>query len=210
MEGLHRLSRRTELHVVLYLLNVGFVLFDQGSFVSGSLPEIGGKVSVGFLKGVEGSLQEVFSGLGAASGGGLDVSDTSHLEDLLGGGGSNDAGTSGTGDKSDSDGAALTGDLSGDGVRSTDLVTPVASSDGDHVKLGINDGTLNSTLDFLGDLNTETQMAFTITDQDNSLESGSLTGGGHLLDGLDLHDFFLKLVLEESVDDGGLYFILGK
>jgi len=49
MEGLHRLSRRTELHVVLYLLNVGFVLFDQGRFVSGSLPEIGGTVSVGFL-----------------------------------------------------------------------------------------------------------------------------------------------------------------
>jgi hypothetical protein len=203
VEVLHRLSH-TELHVVLYLLNVGFVLFDQGSFVFGLLPEIGSQVSVGFLEGVEGGLQEVFSGLGAASGGGLDVSNTSHLEDLLGGGGSDDTRTSGTGDESDSDGTALTGDLSGDGVRSTDLVTPVTSSDGDHVKLSINDSTLNSTLDFLGDLNTETQMAFTITDQDNSLESGSLTGGGHLLDGLDLHDFFLKLILEESVDDGGL------
>jgi len=177
------------------------VLFDQSSFVSGLLPEIGGQVSVGFLEGVESGLQEVFSSLGATLGGGLDVSNTSHLENLLGGGGSNDTRTSGTGDESDSDGTALTSDLGGDSVGVTDLVTPVASSDGDHVQFSINDSTLDSTLDFLGDLNTETQVTFTITDQDNSLESGSLTGGGHLLDGLDLHDFFLKLVLEESVDD---------
>lgn len=180
------------------------MLFDQGSFISGLLPEIGGQVLVGFLKGVESGLQEVFSGLGAASGGGLDVLDTSHLEDLLGGGGSDDTRTSGTGDKSDSNGTALAGDLSGDSVGVTDLVTPVASSDGDHVQLSIDNSTLDGTLDFLGDLNTETQMAFTITDQDDSLESGSLTGSSHLLDGLDLHDFFLELVLEESVDDLGL------
>lgn len=123
------------------------------------------------------------------------------MQDLLGGGGSDDTRTSGTRDQSDSNGTALTSDLSGDGVWVSDLVTPVSSSDGDHVKLGIDDGTLNGSLDFLGDLDTETQMAFRVTDQDNSLESGSLTGGGHLLDGLDLHDFFLKLVLEESVDD---------
>jgi len=180
------------------------VLFDQGSFVSGSFPEIGGQIFVGFLEGVESSLQEVFSGLGATSGGGLDVLNTSHLEDLLGGRGSDDTRTSGTGDKSDSDGTALAGDLSGDSVGVTDLVTPISSSDGDHVQFSIDDGTLNGTLDFLGDLNTETEMAFTITDQDDSLESGSLTGGGHLLDGLDLHDFFLNLILEESVDDLGL------
>jgi len=190
--------------VIKYLLSVGFVLFDQSGFVSGGLPEIGGQIFVGFLEGVESGLQEVFSGLGATSGGGLDVLNTSHLEDLLGGGGSNDTRTSGTGDKSNSDGTALAGDLSGDSVGVTDLVTPVSSSDGDHVQLSIDNGTLDGSLDFLGDLNPETEMAFTITDQDDSLESGSLTGSSHLLDGLDLHDFFLDLVLEESVNDLGL------
>jgi len=183
------------------LLQQGFVSFDQSRLVLGGLPEIGSQVLIGFLEGVEGSLQEVFSGLGATLGGGLNILNTGHLEDLLGGGGSDDTRTSGTGDQSDSNGTALTGDLGGDSVGVTDLVTPVSSSDGDHVKLSIDDSTLNSTLDFLGDLNTETEVTFGITDKDDSLESGSLTGSSHLLDGLDLHDFFLELILEESIND---------
>jgi len=177
------------------------VSFDQSGLELSGLPEIGSQVLICFLEGVESGLKEVFSGLGATSGTGLDILDTSHLEDLLGGGGSDDARTSGSGDQSDSNGTTLTGDLSGDSVGVTDLVTPVSSSDGDHVELSINDGTLDGSLDFLGDLDTETEMTFGITDKDDSLESGSLTGGGHFLDGLDLHDFFLELVLEESVND---------
>jgi len=183
------------------LLQVGFVSFDQSGFVLGGFPKIGGQVLVSFLEGVESSLQEVFSSLGATSSTGLNILNTGHLQDLLGGGGSDDTRTSGTGDQSDSDGTTLTGDLGGDSVGVTDLVTPISSSDGDHVQLSIDDSTLNGTLDFLGDLNTETEVTFGVTDEDDSLESGSLTSGSHLLYGLDLHDFFLELVLEESVND---------
>jgi hypothetical protein len=41
-----------------------------------------------------------------------------------------------------------------------------------------------------------------ITNNDESFESGSLTGLGLLLDGLDLHDFFLQWATsEEGVND---------
>jgi hypothetical protein len=39
-----------------------------------------------------------------------------------------------------------------------------------------------------------------VTDDDDGLEAGTLTGTGLLLDGLDLHDLVLKLGQEE-VDD---------
>ena len=85
----------------------------------------------------------------------------------------------------------------------TDFITPVSSSDGDHVHLGVHDGTLDSSLDFLSSLDTEAEMTIRVTDQDEGLESGSLTGGGLLLDGHNLHDFFLELVAEELVNNLG-------
>jgi len=130
--------------------------------------------------------------------------DTSQLQDLLGDGGSDDTATSGGRDQSDSDGSTLAGDLDGNGVDVLDLVTPVASSDGDHIQLGVHNSTLDGTLDFLGNFGSETQMAVLITDEDHSSESGSLTGSGLLLNGGNLHDFFLEDVLEKGVDNLGL------
>ena len=123
------------------------------------------------------------------------------MENLLGLGLSDNTGTSGTRDKSDSHGAALTGDLAGHGVGVTDLVTPVTFSDGGDVELGVSDGTLDSSLDFLVAFLSESDMSGTVTDQDNSFEAGSLTGSGHLLHGLELHNFLLKLILKEIVDN---------
>merc|ERR1719192_2085082 len=88
----------------------------------------------------------------------------------------------------------------------TELVTPITSTDGHKTKLGINKGTLDSNLDFLGDLDSKTDVASHITDSNNSLEAGSLTGSGLLLNGDDLHDIVLELVvglLDESVDNLG-------
>ena len=42
-----------------------------------------------------------------------------------------------------------------------------------------------------------------VSDGDEGLEPGALTGGGLLLNGHDLHDLILELVLEEVVDDLG-------
>lgn len=81
----------------------------------------------------------------------------------------------------------------------SNLITPITLSDGDHVQLGVSDSTLNSTLDFLGNLPAETDVSIAVTDDDETFESGSLTGTGLLLDGGNLQDFFHK-----SVFSGGI------
>ena len=77
----------------------------------------------------------------------------------------------------------------------TDLVTPIASSDGDKGELGCNEGSLDGNLDFLGELDTETDVAILVTNGNDGLESGSLTGLSLLLDRHDLHGFVRKLSL---------------
>jgi hypothetical protein len=84
------------------------------------------------------------------------------------------------------DGAALAALLAGQGVRSTEVGTPVASSDGDDAELGDDDGGADGRGDFLGGLDAEADVALRVADDDDGLEAGALTGAGLLLDGLDL------------------------
>ena len=72
-------------------------------------------------------------------------------------------------------------------MRETEVGAPVASSDGDDAQLGDDDGGTDGSGDFLGGLDSETDVALRVTDDDNGLESGALTGTGLLLDGLDLY-----------------------
>ena len=78
-------------------------------------------------------------------------------------------------------------------MRSTEVGTPVTSTDGDDAELGNDDGSTDSSSDFLGGLDTETDVALRVTDDDDGLETSSLTGTGLLLDGLDLHHLVLEL-----------------
>lgn len=86
----------------------------------------------------------------------------------------------------DGDGTALAALLAGQGVRSTKVGSPVTSSDGDDAQLGDDDGGADGSGNLLGGLDAETDVALGVTNDDNGLESGSLTGTGLLLDGLDL------------------------
>lgn len=72
-------------------------------------------------------------------------------------------------------------------MRLTKVGTPVTSSDGDDAQLGNDDGGTDGSGDFLGGLDSETDVALGVTNDDDGLESGSLTGTGLLLDGLDLY-----------------------
>lgn len=85
-------------------------------------------------------------------------------------------------------------------MRLTEVGTPVSSSDWDNGELGDDDGGADGGRDFLGGLDTKTNVALGVTDDNNGLEAGTLTGTGLLLDGLDLHDLILELGQEE-VDD---------
>lgn len=86
----------------------------------------------------------------------------------------------------DGDGTALARLLDGNGVRLTEVGAPVAATNGNDVQLGDDDGGADGGSDFLGGLDTETDVAVGVTNEDDSLEAGTLTGTGLLLDRLDL------------------------
>jgi hypothetical protein len=157
---------------------------------------------------LEASLDEVLGGSGGAGGGSEDIIDTSELQDLLGDGSSDETGTTGSGGQLEAAGTTLTSRLGGDSVHVTDLVTPVTSADGDDGELGSNKSALDWDLDFLGELDTETDVTGVIAHNDDSLKAGALTGLGLLLDGDDLHDLVGEgslSFLDELVDDGCLF-----
>lgn len=71
-------------------------------------------------------------------------------------------------------------------MRLTEVGTPVTAADGQDSELGNGDSGADGGSDFLGGLDTETDVALGVTDEDDGLEAGTLTGAGLLLDGLDL------------------------
>jgi hypothetical protein len=167
------------------------------------LPELGAEVSVGSAKGVENGLDEVTHGTGVTSTGRVAIGDTGHAHQLLSGGGGNKSGTARGRDQTNGNGTTLSGDLAGNGVGKSGSTSPVSSSDGNNIELGGSDGSTNGRGDFSRALDTETDVSGGISDGDKGLESGALTGGRLLLDGHDLHDLVLELVLQEVIDNFG-------
>ena len=68
------------------------------------------------------------------------------------------------------DGTTLAMDLAGDGMGLAELVTPVAATDWDDGELGQDDGATDGGGDFLGALDTKTDVAILVTDGDDSLK----------------------------------------
>ena len=91
----------------------------------------------------------------------------------------------------DGDGTALSALLRRDRVRQTEIGTPVAAADGNDAQLGDDDRCTNGRSDLLRGLDTETDVALRVANDDNGLEAGTLTGTRLLLDWLDLQ--FLNL-----------------
>lgn len=87
----------------------------------------------------------------------------------------------------------------------TDLVTPVASTHRNNGQFGQDDGTTDSSGDFLAALDAQTDVAIAVTDGDEGLETGTLTGTGLLLDGHNLQDLILQRAGQEEIDDLELF-----
>lgn len=87
---------------------------------------------------------------------------------------------------SDGNGTTLGALLDGQRVRLTEVGTPVTSPDGQNAELGNDDSSTDGGSDFLGGLDTETNVTLGVTNDNNGLETGTLTSTGLLLDGLDL------------------------
>lgn len=71
-------------------------------------------------------------------------------------------------------------------MRLTEVGTPVSTADGEDGQLGDDDSGTDSSGDFLRGLDAQSDVAVRVTDNDDGLEAGALTGTGLLLDGLDL------------------------
>lgn len=71
-------------------------------------------------------------------------------------------------------------------MRLTKVGTPVTSPDGQNAELGNLDGGTDGGSNFLRGLDTETDVTSGITDDNDGLKAGTLTGTGLLLDGFDL------------------------
>ena len=183
--------------VLLALAKDVAVLLERRPCESSLAPQVGGKESVCVGDGNEGGLQCVLKSLGGTSGRGVSILDTSQLQETLDSGRGNETGTAGGGDETDGDGTALAGLLGGERVRLTEVGTPVTSSDGHNAELGDDDGSADSGRDFLGGLDTETNVTLGVTNDNDGLETGTLTGTGLLLDGLDLFCAFSSVYRSE-------------
>lgn len=164
------------------------------------VPQVWGQVSVEALQGDEGGLQEVLLGLGLSPRGGVAIFNTGEVQQLLGNWGSDDSNSLRGWDKSDVHGSTLSGNLGWDGVDISDLVTPVSSSDWDDGELGGLETVLDGNLDFFSALDSESDVSVSISNSNDGLESGSLSGSGLLLDGSNLH-YFITEFLNEVVND---------
>jgi hypothetical protein len=162
------------------------VLLERAADELGLLPQVRSEESVGVGDGNEGGLEGVLQGLGGSGRGSVDVVDTSQLQQTLDGGRGHETSTTRSRDKSDRDGTTLAALLDRDGVRLTEVGTPVTTTDRNNAELGDDDGSTDSSSDFLGGLDSETNVTLAVTDDDDGLESGTLTGTGLLLDRLDL------------------------
>jgi hypothetical protein len=192
-------------HLVALALaeNIG-VLLEWGADELGLLPQVGGEETVGVGDGNEGGFEGVLEGLGRTGGGGVDVGDTSQLQQTLDGWGGDEAGTARSWDEleitlarvkqtegwiytyTNGDGTALSGLLDGDGVRVTKVGSPVSATNWHNAELGDDDGSADGGSDFLAGLDAQTDVAGAVSDNDDSLKASALTGTGLLLDGLDL------------------------
>jgi len=165
------------------------------------LPEFWSQEIVGTADSLESSFGEVTEGGGTTTSTSVNIFKTSHLHKLLWDWTADETSTTWGWDETDVDGTTFTVDLSWDSVWCTELVTPVTTSDWDNRELGKDDGTTDSGGDFLGALDTKTDVTIFITNSDDGLESGTLTGTGLFLDWLDLQDFVLQLWTNEMIDD---------
>lgn len=71
-------------------------------------------------------------------------------------------------------------------MRKTKVSTPVSTTNWQNAQLGDDNGGADSSSNFLGGLDTESNVSLRVTNDNDSLESGTLTGTSLLLDGLDL------------------------
>lgn len=165
------------------------------------LPQIRCKVAVCLGNGSVGGLGEIAEGSCLTTGTSVAIFNTGHMQKLLRHRGTDDTSSTWGRDESYNYTTALASNLARYCVGLADLVSPVSTTDRDNRELSQDDGTSDSSCYFLGTLDTQTNMAIEVTDGNESLESGTLTGTGLLLHRHDLKNLVLKGSSQEEIND---------
>jgi hypothetical protein len=164
------------------------VLFIRQLFNFVNSPEIRSQEFISSLKCAVDSLETIALRFAASSGTGVAILNSCELQDFFGGGLSDDSGTSGAGDQSDSDGASFAGHFAGHCVRFPDFVSPVAFAHRNYVQFGIGQSAFYCSLNFFVAFLAQAHVRFTVTDYHVGFETGALTGTGHFLHRFKLHN----------------------
>merc|ERR1719367_47354 len=164
----------------------------------GFSPKVWGEVSVGLLQSVEGCLQEVALRTGVTRTLTVAIFQTSELQQFLRRSGCNQTSTTRGRNETHSHATAFSRELAANCVRLFQLASPVSSSHRDERHFGGNDSSLDSVSNFGSGFPAKTNVSVHISDGNECLESGSLTGSGLLLDRHDFHDFILQLTIFTS------------
>ncbi|TXG64027.1 hypothetical protein EZV62_011021 [Acer yangbiense] len=112
----------------------------------------------------------------------ININNSCKMQHLLGNPGSHDTGTTWGWHHPHRHATTLSGHLARHGVRQADLVSPVSSPDRNHRKLSQYKGTANSGGHLLGALDTETDMAVSVANDEKGLETGPLVGINALIE----------------------------
>jgi len=86
-------------------------------------------------------------------------------------------------------------------VDCSDFVTPISSSNWDDVQLGLDDSSSDGSGNFLSALDSQSNVSVVVSNNNEGLESGSLTGLGLFLDWHDLHDFIGDFSSQKVIND---------
>lgn len=184
-----RLSKRFHLLVLQLLI---FLVVRVFEVVGVAAPQVRRQVPVRSFQGLERGFQEVSFRSRMPRTGGVAIFNTSKLQQLFGGSCCHQPCSSRCRNQTHSNTSALSCQFGADGVRSTEPVAPVSSTNGDEAHFGGNDGAFDGVSYFRGGFPPEPDVAVVVPDRDEGLEAGSLTGRRLLLHGHDTHDLVFQ------------------
>mmetsp|Transcript_1339 Transcript_1339/g.2170 ORF Transcript_1339/g.2170 Transcript_1339/m.2170 type:complete len:275 (+) Transcript_1339:519-1343(+) len=176
------------------------LLLRSGREVRGG-PELGGEETGGFRQRIVHRHRQVTTRARVTGGRGVHVFHSRHGKQFLGDQGSDNAGTPRSGDETAAHGPTLARYFARHGVRKTRIQTPVTTTDRYKIHLCINNATTDGSCDFLGSLETKTQMTVAISYGNVALETSTLTSRGLLLHRHDLHNFVLQSGTKKEIYD---------
>jgi len=86
-------------------------------------------------------------------------------------------------------------------VRKAGIETPISTTNGDKVHLGVDDASTDSGGNFLRGFNTKSDVSIAITDGDVTLKPSALTSRSLFLHGHNLHYFVSHIGAEKKINN---------